>query len=94
VDGNSSPEYVVMVSNGADNSTAFQVRDVPFGNLTKQTGVLGAAYDPKDIEVLADVSGNAIQEVVVAGLRSDTLSIRVQLRDALTGEKLRDIDLN
>jgi len=94
VDGNSSPEYVVMVSNGVDNSTAVQVRDVPFGNLTMQTGFIGPAYDPRDVEVLADVSGNAIQEVVVAGLRPDTLSIRVQLRDALTGMKLRNIDIN
>ena len=67
---------------------------MPFGNLTKQTGVLGPAYDPRDVEVLADVSGNDIQEVVVAGLRPDTLSIRVQPRDALTGMKLRNIDIS
>ena len=94
VDGNGSEEVVIGALNGATNGTSVSVRDVAGATLTKKIGFLGSAYDPRDVEVLADVSGNAIQEVVVAGLQPDTLSIRVQLRDALTGMVLRNIDIN
>lgn len=61
--------------------------------VTTKIGGLGSAYDPRDVEVLDDVSGNSIQEVVVVGRRTDDGQVRVQLRDALSGTKLRNIDL-
>ena len=46
-----------------------------------------------DIEVLDDVTGNSIQDLAVVGRRDDTGQIRVQIRDASTGQKWKNIDL-
>jgi hypothetical protein len=95
VDGNSAEEVVVAVLNTVDNSTSVSVRDVAANTLTNKTGFLGPAYDPRDVEVLDDVSGNSIQEVLVVGVRPDAnFRIRIQARDALTGELYGNIDLN
>jgi hypothetical protein len=92
--GNSSPEMVIGANSGTDNSTRVQVRDVANGMLTLNTSILSPAYDPRDLEILDDVSGNAIQELVAAGLDPDTLAIRVQLRDGQDGTLLLNIDID
>jgi hypothetical protein len=94
VDGNSSPDYVVAALNGVTNVTGVQVRDVASGALTTKMGFLGPRYTPQDVEVIDDVSGNGIQEVVVAGVRPDNLEGRIQLRDALDGNSLLVIDID
>jgi hypothetical protein len=94
VNGNSAEEVVVAVLNTVDNSTSVSVRDVASNSITRKTGFLGPAYTPQDVEVLGDVSGNSIQEVVVGGVRSDNLAVRIQLRDASSGSLIRNIDLN
>jgi PKD repeat protein len=94
VDGNTSPEMVIGAFDDGNDITRVQVRDVLNGTLTLNTGILSAAFDPRDLEILEDVSGNGIQELVAAGLNRDTLAIRVQTRDGQTGALLLNIDVN
>jgi PKD repeat protein len=105
VDGNGDEEVVVAVlkndlesQGGISYETRVSVRDIAGNSLTRQMLFLGPAYELQDVEVLGDVSGNSIEEVVVAGLdRTNTgqfLAIRVQVNDALEGTALLVIDLN
>jgi len=93
-DGNNSPEMVIGAFDDEGNVTRVQVRDVLNGTLTLNTGILSAAFDPKDLEILDDTSGNGIQELAAAGLNRDTLAIRVQMRDGLNGALLLNININ
>lgn len=92
LDGNSSPEIAAIATNAA-NITNVQVRDLLAATVTSRFGFLGPVYDPRDMEVLDDVSGNNLQELVVVGRRDDTGQIRVQIRDGKTGQKWKNIDL-
>jgi hypothetical protein len=92
VDGNSGPE-IVAAAVDAGNVTNVLIRDLMAATVTNRFGFLGPAYDPRDIEVLDDVTGNSIQDLAVVGRRDDTGQIRVQIRDASTGQKWKNIDL-
>jgi hypothetical protein len=92
LNGNSSPEIAAIATNAA-NITNVQVRDLLAATVTSRFGFLGPVYDPRDMEVLDDVSGNNLQELVVVGRRDDTGQIRVQIRDGKTGQKWKNIDL-
>jgi len=92
LDGNSSPEIAAIATNAA-NITNVQVRDLLAATVTSRFGFLGPVYNPRDMEVLDDVSGNNLQELVVVGRRDDTGQIRVQIRDGKTGQKWKNIDL-
>lgn len=92
VDGNSGAEIIAAAVNGS-NITNVQIRDLGAGTVTERFGFLGPAYDPRDFEVMDDVTGNSIQDVALVGRRADTGQIRVQIRDASTGARWRNIDL-
>ena len=84
---------IVAAAVDAGNVTNVLIRDLMAATVTNRFGFLGPAYDPRDIEVLDDVTGNSIQDLAVVGRRDDTGQIRVQIRDALTGQKWKNIDL-
>ncbi len=92
IDGNSGAEIIAAAVNGA-NITNVQIRDLGAGTVTGRFGFLGPAFDPRDFEVMDDVTGNSFQDVALVGRRSDTGQIRVQIRDASTGTKWKNIDL-
>jgi CSLREA domain-containing protein len=92
VDGNGGPE-IVAAAVDAGNVTNVLIRDLVAETVTSRFGFLGPAYDSRDMEVLEDVTGNSIQELVMVGRRDDTGQIRVQIRDGKTTQKWKNIDL-
>ena len=60
------------------------------GALIKKVTFLTTAWDARAFAVFDDIDGNGVQELGVVA-RKDTGDIKVQLRDALTGVKIRTI---
>jgi hypothetical protein len=90
VDGNGAAEIAVEALR-PNGSIVVDVRDGVTQTLTRRTHFLTAGFDPHDLEVLPDQSGNGVEELAVLGRNPQTGDIRIQIRDAATGEHLRTI---
>jgi len=90
VDGNGAAEIAVAVLR-ANGRIAVDVHDGAAPTLTSRTNFLPAGFDPRGLEVLPDQSGNGVEELAVIGRNPQTGNIRIQIRDAATGELLRTI---
>jgi len=91
VDGNGAAEIAVAALR-PDGRITVDVRDGAAQTLTSRTNFLTAGgFDTHDLEVLPDQSGNGVEELAVIGRNPQTGDVRIQIRDAATGELLRTI---
>lgn len=90
VDGNGAAEIAVAALR-PDGRISVDVRDGAAQTLTSRSSFLSAGFDPRDLEVLPDQSGNGVEELAVIGRNPETGDVRIQIRDAATGELLRTI---
>jgi hypothetical protein len=92
VNGNLSPDLAVLAQHDTTHAIKAQVRDASTGELIRTVTFLGSTWSPRALAAFADIDGNGVQEIGVAG-RQDDGAIRVQLRDAATGVLVRTIDI-
>jgi hypothetical protein len=90
VDGNGAAEVAVAAVR-TDGRIIVDVRDGAAQTLTSRIVFLTADFDPRDLEVLPDQSGNGIEELALVGRNADTGEVRIQIRDAATGQHLRTL---
>jgi len=90
VDGNGAAEVAVAALR-SDGRITVDVRDGATATLTSRISFLTAGFDPRDLEVLPDQSGNGVEELAVIGRNPQTGDVRIQIRDAATGELLSTI---
>jgi hypothetical protein len=90
VDGNGAAEIAVAALR-PNGRIVVDVRDGMAQTLTSRTHFLSAGFDPHDLEVLPDESGNGVEELAVLGRNPQTGDLRIQIRDAATGEHVRTI---
>jgi hypothetical protein len=90
VDGNGAAEIAVAALRPNGRITV-DVRDGATQALTSRTNFLPVGFDPRGLEVLPDQSGNGVEELAVLGRNPQSGEIRIQIRDAATGELLRTL---
>ncbi len=88
VDGNGVAEIAVAALRTNGRITV-DVRDGAALTLTSRVNFLTAGFDPCDLEVLPDQSGNGVEELALIARNEQTGDVRIQIRDAATGELLR-----
>jgi hypothetical protein len=92
VNGNTTPDLAVLAQNDTTHAIKVQVRDASTGDLIRTVSFLGTTWSPQALAAFADIDGNGVQEIGVAGREEDG-DIRVQLRDAATGAVVRTLDI-
>ncbi len=92
VNGNSSPDLAMLAQNDTSHAIKAQVKDASTGALIRTVNFLGTTWSAMAFAAFADIDGNGVQELGVAG-RQDDGAIRVQLRDASTGVIVQTIDI-
>jgi hypothetical protein len=90
VDGNGAAEIAVAALRPNGRITV-DVRDGATQALTSRTNFLPVGFDPRGLEVLPDQSGNGVEELAVLGRNPQSGEVRIQIRDAATGELLRTL---
>lgn len=90
VDGNGAAEVAVAALR-TDGRITVDVRDGAAQTLTSRINFLTADFDPRDLEVLPDQSGNGVEELALVGRNGQTGEVRIQIRDASTGQHLRTL---
>ena len=90
VDGNGSAEVAVAAVR-SDGRNFILVLDGATQNRTSRIRFLNNAFDLRDFVILPDQSGNGVEELAVIGRNNETGAVRIQIRDAATGEHLRTL---
>jgi hypothetical protein len=88
--GGTEPEMIVFADVGGDGNAYVKNIETDLGASVKFTGGLA----PKDARSLDDQNGNGSQDI--AGLLQDegAMRPRVEIRDSVTGQRLRNINYN
>ena len=92
VNANTSADLVVFAKHLTKGTIRGDVRDSMTGDLIQSMNFLGSPWSPRAFAVFNDIDGNGIQELGVIA-RKDDGTIKVQLRDALTGETVKTINI-
>ena len=82
----------VLAQHNTTDAIKAQVRDASTGDLIRTVNFLGTTWSARAFAAFADIDGNGVQEIGVAGREEDG-DIRVQLRDAATGILVRTMDI-
>jgi hypothetical protein len=90
LDGNSIPELAVLGEENSTGEVRVQLKDAGTG---VEVGVVffGATHTPWGLAIVEDQNGNGVAELAVLEEGRTTGRGRVQLKDALTGEWIRDV---
>ncbi len=83
VNGNGAPELLVLRSTVPQT----EMRDSLSGNLLSAVG-FNANFDPVDVAVVSDQDGSGAPELALLGKRASTGHVKVETRDALSGNLL------
>jgi hypothetical protein len=92
VNGNSSVDLAALAQHATNHAIKAQVRDAATGDLIRTVTFLNASWSARAFAAFADIDGNGVQELGVAGRQEDG-AIRVQLRDAATGAIVSTMDM-
>ena len=84
VSGNGEPEMVVHGRVFAGGQGRAQLRDTDTGKLVRNI-FFGTTYEPLQLAIIDDVSGDAKPDLVQLGRRPDTGALRVQIRKTSGG---------
>jgi hypothetical protein len=90
LDGNGIPELAVLGEENGTGEVRVQLKDASTG---VEVGVVffGATHTPWGLAIVEDQNGNGVAELAVLQEARTTGRGRVQLKDALTGEWIRDV---
>jgi hypothetical protein len=90
LNGNGIPELAVLGEEDTTGEVRVQLKDASTG---AEVGVVffGATHTPWGLAIVEDQNGNGVAELAVLEEERTTGQGRVQLKDALTGEWIRDI---
>ncbi|GMT41654.1 MAG: hypothetical protein IEMM0002_0065 [bacterium] len=84
VNGNGSPDVAALYYDSTSGNGYVYINDGASGAAISSVS-FGSAYEPLDLEIMPDESGNAVSELAVLGLRSSDGLFRVSIKDASTG---------
>ena len=84
VSGNGQPEVVMHGRITGSGQSRAQVRDTATGALLRNI-FFGATYEPLQLVVIGDVSGDGIDDLAQLARRPDTGAIRVQVKESSGG---------
>jgi hypothetical protein len=88
VNGNGTPDLALLTSSQNQFSSSVELRDGVTGALIRRIGYPGLAdYKGKDFVVLSDSNGNGSPELAALGCAFAEFC-NIEIRDALTGERL------
>jgi hypothetical protein len=92
VNGNGTADLAALAQHETNHAIKAQVRDASSGDLIRTVNFLSATWSARAFAAFADIDGNGVQELGVAGRQEDG-AIRVQLRDAATGAIVSTMDV-
>jgi hypothetical protein len=92
VDGNGSGG-LALAAVRANGRIALDLRDARNGTLMNRARMRSTALDPRDLEVVPDFSDNGVEELALITRHAETGAVRIHLRDAATGTRLRVLKL-
>ncbi len=92
VDGNGAAELAMGALRG-DGRITVDVHDGGTGTRTSRINFLRPGFDPRDLEILGDLSANGVEELALIGHNPENGVVRIQIRDARSGNLLRNIGL-
>ena len=93
IDNNMVPELAVFGVNGNTGAVRIQIKDA-ISNNTINKVYFSKDYSPYQFTVIDDSNGNGIPDLGVLGVSNITGRPRVQIKDALTGDKIKSIFFN
>jgi len=93
VNGNSVPELAVLGVKKDDGDVTVQVKDARSGKPISKIA-FDKAFEPRAMAVVPDIKGNKVSELAVLGVRKATGEVRVQLKDAKTGDPATEVAFN
>jgi hypothetical protein len=93
INGNGSPELVVLGSNVDSDQVLVQIRDAKTGKVIRNLSS-DPSFRPHALAVIPDLNGNGTAEILLAGPVGRTGVMRLRLRDALTGTVVNDFRLD
>jgi len=91
INGNSVDEIAVLAIKKATGAIQVQVKDADTKGLLKTFSMLSKNYTPLSISSVSDLNGNGIDEVAVLAKHNDSGKVLTQIKDASTGELVKNI---
>ena len=90
INKDNNPEIAVVTYNPTLKKSTATVKNAQTGALVKQIPFNGQ-FVPTKANALPDLNGNGAPEIAVLGVRSSDQAVQVEVRDSLSGAKLRAV---
>jgi len=84
--GNGAPEFALLWRNPAAGATQVRVVDAATGRLLAALAGFNQDFTPIKLAVIADVTGNGIEDYAVLGRKPDTGQVSATIQDGATGQ--------
>jgi hypothetical protein len=92
VNGNSSADIAVLAEHFSSRAIQVQVLDSVTGDRIRAVIFLSSNWDSQAFAVFDDIDGNGVQELGVVA-RNNNGDVRVQIRDAATGKRVKSFNI-
>jgi len=92
--GNGSQEMAVLRRNASTGANLITILDSQTGTTIKTLNCLTTSFQGKYLALVKDLDGNGHPELAILGVRQDGKQVRVELRDALTGNLTSGLAFN
>ncbi len=93
IDESGSPELGILGVNASTGNVRVQIKDALTGSFVNNVS-FNNSFVPQQVELIPDTNSNLFSDIGVLGVNASTGKVRVQIKDASTGNLLKNISFN